>query len=224
MELEVQMSDRTPGGTPPPNQEKEVMENLKDLLIEELKDLYSAEQQIIKALPKMVKGAQSEELKNAFSEHLEVTKTHAKRIEEAFGHLEQKPKAKLCKGMEGLLAEGAETLEEEKAGTLRDLEIIGAAQRVEHYEMAAYGTARAIAEQLQLDEVVELLNQTYSEEEEADSSLSEVAESLYGEVNGESNEDEEDTSDEETEKAPAMSAKSASSQKPKAMAKKASSR
>lgn len=200
------------------------MENLKDLLIAELKDLYSAEQQIIKALPKLVKGAESEELKTAFSEHLEVTKTHAKRIEEAFGYLEQKPKAKLCKGMEGLLTEGAECLEEEKAGTFRDLELIGAAQRVEHYEMAAYGTARAMAEQLELDEVVELLNQTYSEEEEADSSLSEIAETLYGQVNGESGEDEEDMSEEKEKKAPAMGAKSASSQSPKVMAKKAASR
>lgn len=171
------------------------METLNELLIEELKDLYSAEKQIVKALPKMVKGAQSPELKSALSEHLEVTKTQVTRLEEVFTNVDQKPKAKTCKGMEGLLTEGAEVLEESGAGPLRDLQIIGAAQRVEHYEVAAYGTARAIAEQLGFAEAVELLSETLHEEEEADKKLTEVAEGLYEEV--ESMSGDEETEDEE---------------------------
>ncbi len=175
------------------------METLNELLIEELKDLYSAEKQIVKALPKMVRGAQSAELKNALNEHLEVTKAQVTRLEEVFANIEQKPKAKTCKGMEGLLAEGAEALEESEAGPVRDLQIIGAAQRVEHYEVAAYGTARAIAEQLGLSEAVELLSETLTEEEDADKKLTEVAEGIYGEV--ETSMGEEDIEDEEMEEA-----------------------
>jgi ferritin-like metal-binding protein YciE len=158
------------------------MENLKELLVEELKDLYSAEKQIVKALPKIIRGAKSPELKAAVQEHLEVTKGQVTRLEEVFSQLEEKAKAKHCKGMEGLLQEGAECLDEEDPGTLRDLQLIGAAQRVEHYEVAAYGTAKAIAEKLDLSEAVELLQETLAEEEEADTTLTEVAESLYGEV------------------------------------------
>lgn len=158
------------------------MENLKELLIEELKDLFSAEKQIVKALPKIIRGAQSAQLKTAIQEHLEVTKGQVGRLEEVFSQLGQKAKAKHCKGMEGLLEEGAESLKEEDKGALRDLQLIGAAQRVEHYEMAAYGTAKAMAEKLGLSEAVELLNETLAEEEEADKKLTEVAESLYEEV------------------------------------------
>jgi ferritin-like metal-binding protein YciE len=158
------------------------MENLKELLVEELKDLYSAEKQIVKALPKIIKGASSDELKAALQEHLDVTRNQVTRLEEVFGHLEQKPKAKHCKGMEGLLQEGAECLQEEEAGPLRDLQLIGAAQRVEHYEIAAYGTAKAIAEKLGISEATEFLNETLEEEEEADKKLTEVAEALYEEA------------------------------------------
>ena len=169
------------------------MENLKELLVEELKDLYSAEKQIVKALPKIIRGASSSELKQAIQEHLDVTKNQVTRLEEVFSHLDEKPKAKHCKGMEGLLQEGAESLEEEDAGPLRDLQLIGAAQRVEHYEVAAYGTAKAMAEKLGLTEAVELLNETLEEEEEADEKLTEVAEGLYEEVEtGEESEDEDD--------------------------------
>jgi ferritin-like metal-binding protein YciE len=104
------------------------------------------------------------------------------RLEEIFGQLEEKPNAKHCKGMEGLLQEGAESLEEEDKGALRDLQLIGAAQRVEHYEVAAYGTAKAMAEQLGLSEAADLLGETLEEEAEADKKLTEVAEGLYGEV------------------------------------------
>ena len=101
------------------------MENLKELLVEELKDLYSAEKQIVKALPKIIRGAASAELKQAIQKHLEVTKQQVTRLEEVFGQLDEKAKAKHCKGMEGLLQEGAECLEEEDAGVLRDLQLIG---------------------------------------------------------------------------------------------------
>ena len=158
------------------------MESLRELLIEELKDLYSAEKQIVKALPKIIRGAASSELKAAITEHLEVTKAQVTRLDEVFGTLGEKPKAKHCKGMEGLLEEGAESLEEEEKGTLRDLQLIGAAQRVEHYEVAAYGTARAMAEKLGMTEAAELLGETLAEEEQADEKLTEVAEGLYGEV------------------------------------------
>lgn len=168
------------------------MENLKELLVEELKDLYSAEKQIVKALPKIIRGAASAELKQAIQKHLEVTKQQVTRLEEVFGQLDEKAKAKHCKGMEGLLQEGAECLEEEDAGVLRDLQLIGAAQRVEHYEVAAYGTAKAMAEKLGLSEAAELLIQTLEEEEEADKTLTGVAESLYEEAEtGETEEDEE---------------------------------
>jgi ferritin-like metal-binding protein YciE len=179
------------------------MENLRELLVEELKDLYSAEKQIVKALPKIVRGAASEELKAAITEHLEITKGQVARLEEVFGHLEEKPKAKHCKGMEGLLAEGAECLSEEDKGTLRDLQLIGAAQRVEHYEVAAYGTAKAMAEKLGLSEAIELLNATLEEEEEADKKLTEVAEGLYEEVEtGDAEEEVEDEAEEEEVAAP----------------------
>ena len=167
------------------------MENLKELLVEELKDLYSAEKQIVKALPKIIRAAASTELKQAIQEHLEVTKGQVTRLEEVFSHLDEKAKAKHCKGMEGLLQEGAECLEEEDAGPLRDLQLIGAAQRVEHYEVAAYGTAKAMAEKLELSDAAELLKQTLEEEEEADKKLTEVAEGLYEEVEtGEETEEE----------------------------------
>ena len=121
------------------------MENLRELMVEELKDLYSAEKQIVKALPKIVRGAASEALKGAITEHLEITKVQVTRLEEASVTSKRSRKRKHCKGMEGLLQEGAGSLEEEDKGILRDLQLIGAAQRVEHYEVAAYGTAKAIA-------------------------------------------------------------------------------
>jgi ferritin-like metal-binding protein YciE len=174
------------------------MENLKELLVEELKDLYSAEKQIVKALPKVVRGAASAELKTALEEHLEITKGQVARLEEVFSHLGEKAKAKHCKGMEGLLEEGSESLKEEDKGALRDLQLIGAAQRVEHYEVAAYGTAKAMAEKLGISQAVDLLNETLEEEEEADRKLTEVAESLYGEVET-GGEEEEDEEEEESE-------------------------
>lgn len=190
------------------------MENLRELLIEELKDLYSAEKQIVKALPKIIRGAASAELKAAITEHLEVTKTQVTRLEEAFGQLQQKPKAKHCKGMEGLLKEGSECLEEEDKGALRDLQLIGAAQRVEHYEMAAYGTAKTMAEKLQLSDTLELLGETLAEEEEADTKLTEVAEALYAQVSmGDEEAEGEDEGGEEAEAPPPSRNRTASTKK-----------
>ena len=170
------------------------METIQELLIAELKDIYSAEKQIVKALPKIIKGAQSPELKEALTGHLEVTKQQVTRLEEAFALAGEKPKVKHCKGMEGLLEEGSDCLEEEDAGPLRDLQLIGACRRVEHYEVAAYSNAQALAQQADMEQVADLLGQTLAEEKEADETLTEVAESLYGEVSepGEGEEEEEE--------------------------------
>jgi ferritin-like metal-binding protein YciE len=149
-------------------------ETLKDLYIDELKDLYSAENQLVKALPKMAKAATSTELKAGFEEHLEQTKGHVQRLETIFEQLEESPKGKKCKGMEGLIEEGSEAIEEYE-GDLLDAALIGAAQRVEHYEMAGYGTVIAFAEELGESEQVSLLNETLEEEKTTDEKLSELA-------------------------------------------------
>lgn len=153
------------------------LENLNDLFIHELKDLYSAENQILKALPKMVEAANAEELARAFAHHLQETEGHVRRIEEIFRDLDGSPKGKKCAGMEGLLKEGKELLKEEAAEWVLDAGLIGAAQRVEHYEMAAYGTARDHAEKLGLYQAAQLLQQTLDEEGAADKKLTEIAES-----------------------------------------------
>jgi ferritin-like metal-binding protein YciE len=151
--------------------------SLQELYVEQLQDLYSAEQQIIKALPKMIEAAQSDELRNALNEHLEVTQTQASRIETICEELGEDPEKEKCKGMEGVLKEGSDLLKE--AGEpVRDAAIIAAAQRVEHYEMAGYGTARTYATLLGFDEAASLLEQTLEEEKEADQTLSGLAEEL----------------------------------------------
>ncbi len=151
------------------------LDTLESLFVHELKDLLSAEKQLTKALPKMAKGAASDALKTAFEEHLEQTKGHVARLEEIFAMLDKSPRAQLCKGMEGLIEEGAELLEEEGEPIVKDAALIGAAQRVEHYEIAAYGTARTLAELLGNDEAAELLQQTLDEEKETDEKLTELA-------------------------------------------------
>src|SRR5437763_1130187 len=154
---------------------------LQELLTEELKDLLHAEKQLVRALPKMAKAANDEELKTAFQEHLEQTKEHVERINRVFEMLEEKPKAKTCKGMMGLVEEGQEVIEEGKdmEDPEADLALIGAAQRVEHYEIAAYGTARTIAEQMGRNDIVKILHQTLTEEEKTDKRLTELAMPLY---------------------------------------------
>jgi ferritin-like metal-binding protein YciE len=173
---------------------------LKELYIDELKDLYSAENQLVKALPKMAKAASSDELRKGFQEHLEQTKGHVQRLEQIFELLDESPKGKKCKGMEGLIAEGSEVTEEDFEGAVLDAGLIGAAQRVEHYEIAAYGTARAFAEELGETEHVSLLSETLKEEEETDEKLTELSQEINSEAN--SAEDTE-AEDEEEDDAPA---------------------
>ncbi len=151
------------------------LETLKDLYIVELKDLYSAEKQIIKALPKMVKAATSEELKAGFQKHLEETKIQAQRLETILGDLGQTTRGPKCKGMEGVLAEGDEMIEEEADDEVRDAGLISAAQRVEHYEMAGYGCARTYAELLGEKDGAKLLQTTLSEEAATDLKLTKLA-------------------------------------------------
>jgi ferritin-like metal-binding protein YciE len=148
---------------------------LRELYVDELKDLYSAETQLVKALPKMAKGAASEELRQGFEEHLEQTKGHVQRLEQIFEALGESPKGKKCKGMEGLIEEGSEVMQEDYEGNILDAALIGAAQRVEHYEIAGYGTVRTMAEVLGENEHVSLLTETLEEEKETDEKLTELA-------------------------------------------------
>ena len=166
-------------------------EGLKELYVDELKDLYSAESQLVKALPKLAKAAASEELRAGFEEHLEQTKGHVQRLEQIFEMLDESPKGKKCKGMEGLIEEGSEIIEEDFEDALLDSALIGAAQRVEHYEIAAYGTVRAFAEELGESEHASLLAETLEEEKETDEKLSELAKQINVEANEGSGEAEE---------------------------------
>ena len=152
------------------------MDSLKDLYIDELKDLYSAETQLIKALPKMAKKATAPELKQAFQDHLEETKGHVARLEEIFEELDEKPTGKTCKAMKGLVEEGAEVIEEDGNEAVLDAALIGAAQRVEHYEIAGYGVVRTFATLLGENDAAELLQETLDEEAAADKKLTEIAE------------------------------------------------
>jgi ferritin-like metal-binding protein YciE len=154
------------------------VESLTELFVEQLRDLYDAENQLIKALPKMAEGANSDELRQGFEEHLEQTKGHAHRIEQIFEQLGEKAKGKKCKGMEGLIKEGSETLEEDMNEDVKDAAIIAAAQRVEHYEIAGYGTARTFANLLGENEAASLLQQTLEEEKETDAKLTQLAERI----------------------------------------------
>ena len=153
------------------------METLKDLYIEELKDLYSAENQIIKALPKMIKAASHSELKQAFTTHLRETEIHAQRIEQVCEELGVSPKGKKCVGMEGLLKEGSELIKEKPEPDVLDAGLIAAAQHVEHYERAGYGCCRTYARQLGYESQYEMLQATLDEEGNADKILTDIAES-----------------------------------------------
>ncbi|MCU1338143.1 MAG: ferritin-like protein [Bryobacterales bacterium] len=172
-------------------------QSLQELLVDNVRDIYDAEKQLVKALPKMAKAADSEELADAIREHLEQTQNQVGRLENIFEMLGIPAKGKPCKGMRGLIEEGSEALEEDE-GVLRDLEIIAGAQKVEHYEIAAYGTARTIAERLGNDDAAKLLQETEDEEKAADSKLSEIAMSLYEVADME--ESETDSEEEETTK------------------------
>lgn len=151
---------------------------LKHLYVEELKDLYSAENQLVKALPKIAEAASSEDLRAGFEEHLEQTKEHVARLEKIFKALGESPKGKKCKGMEGLIKEGGEMIEENPAAEELDAGLISAAQRVEHYEIAGYGCVRTYAKLLGEDEAESLLRQTLDEEKATDEKLTELAENI----------------------------------------------
>lgn len=151
------------------------IENLQDALLEELRDVLSAEKQITKALKQMAKKASNEQLQAAFEEHLEQTEGQIGRLEKAFEVLDRKPRAKHCDGMEGLIEEGKKILEEEAAPDVLDAMLIAAAQKVEHYEIATYGTLCAWAESLGLTELAQLLQETLDEEKQTDEKLTELA-------------------------------------------------
>jgi ferritin-like metal-binding protein YciE len=169
--------------------------SLKDLYVEQLQDLYSAENQLIKALPKMIDAASSDELRTSIEEHLEKTKQHATRLEKIFGRIGEDPKGKKCKGMEGLLKEGSEVIEDDDMeAEVKDAAMIAAAQRVEHYEIAGYGCVRTYATLLGDREAAALLEQTLEEEKEADETLTEIAEQINVEAVGVEAEEEEEVS------------------------------
>lgn len=150
---------------------------LQELLVEEMRDLYSAEQQLLKALPKMAKAAQSERLREVFERHLEETEQQVERLERAFEALDETAKAKKCIAMEGLINEGKEMMEEHKNSAMADAALIAAAQKIEHYEIASYGTVCTWCDLLGLDEAGDLLKETLDEEKTADETLTEIAES-----------------------------------------------
>jgi ferritin-like metal-binding protein YciE len=154
------------------------LQDLQDLFVEELRDLYSAENQLVKALPKMAKAANEEKLKAAFEEHLEQTKGHVERLDTIFEELGEKPTGKKCKAMAGLVAEGKEMIEEDATPEVMDAGLIAAAQRVEHYEIAGYGTVHAYAKVLGNEQAARELQKTLDEEGAADKKLTKLAQSV----------------------------------------------
>lgn len=154
------------------------LDTLQKLYTEELRDLYNAENQLLKALPKMAKAASSEELKNAFEKHLEQTKGHVERLEQVFKELDENPKGKTCRAMKGLIQEGSEILQQDGDESVRDAGIIVAAQKVEHYEIAGYGSARTFAHLLGQNNAAELLQSTLDEESETNEVLTRLAEGV----------------------------------------------
>src|SRR5205823_5816345 len=166
---------------------------MRELYVAELRDLYNAETQLVKALPKMAKASSNDELREGFEEHLRQTSEHVSRLEQIFEMLEEKPTGKKCLGMEGLVKEGAETMKEDYEDAVLDAAIIGAAQKVEHYEISGYGTVRTLAELLGEDEHVTLLEQTLEEEKQTDEKLTQLAET----INSEAMESEDEAGEEE---------------------------
>jgi ferritin-like metal-binding protein YciE len=178
---------------------------LYDVMVDELRDLYSAENQLVKALPKLAKAAEDEELKQAFADHLEETKGHVERLKQVFTVLEEKPTGKHCNGMEGLIEEGKEAIDEKEESESYDIGLIGAAGRVEHYEIAGYTAVIAMARGLGHDEIVELLEETLGEENSAREKLETKAEELIGSA-ASSEESEEEGEEEEAPKRPTKTA------------------
>ena len=152
------------------------LDSMQDLFLNELKDVYNAEKQLVRALPRMAKAAESPELQRAFTKHLRETEGHVQRLERIFRSLGETPRGKKCKGMEGLIEEGKEILEEDGASEVIDAALISAAQRVEHYEIAAYGCLRTYAQLLGMNDADKLLQQTLEEEEATDQALTALGE------------------------------------------------
>ncbi len=150
-------------------------QSLKDVLQEQLEDLYSAETQLIDALPKMAQAASDDELRDAFQQHLEETRGHLKRVEDALRELGVSHPTEICQGMKGLIAEGEEMMRQDGHPSAKDAALIGAAQRIEHYEIAAYGTARQLSDDCGFDGICELMDQTLDEESNADKLLTKIA-------------------------------------------------
>ena len=169
----------------------------EELFVDELKDIYSAEKQAVKAFPRLAKAVQSDELKQAMQDHLEQTKGHVERLDRVFEILEKRGSGKTCEGMRGLLEEAQSHLGEIEKGAVLDAAIIAALQRVEHYEISAYGTAATLAEAMGKDEVKELLGTTLEEEKETDQRLTEVAQSVNSEALSEGGEEGEGMENEE---------------------------
>jgi len=178
-----------------------MIETANDLFEEEIRDVYDAEKQLVKALPKMAKAAMSEDLRQGFTEHLGQTKGHVQRLEQVFQSIEVKPRAKTCQAMKGLVEEGQQAIEENDKGEMRDIMLISAAKRVEHYEMAAYQSLIMIAESTENDTALELLRETLSEEEETDQKLGTMCQELLGNLSS-SDMDSENAEDTEEEQAP----------------------
>ena len=151
------------------------LNSLEELFVEELKDVYDAENQIVKALPKMVKATSTPELQRAFQEHLEKTKGHVQRLDRVFQALGEEPKAKKCDGLRGIIEEGEDVISDGSEGPVRDAGLIAGAQRVEHYEIAAYGSLKTWARQLGKDQCASILEETLAEEKEADQTLTDIA-------------------------------------------------
>ena len=183
------------------------IESLRELFVEELKDLYSAEQQLVKALPKMARAATSPALRKGFEKHLEETKVQVERLEAIFEQLDESPKGKKCKAMEGLVEEGSEVIEEDMDDDVRDAALIAAAQRVEHYEIAGYGCVRTYAELLGESKAAKLLQKTLDEEGATDKTLTGLAE----QINVEADDSE---SDEDDDEEMASSGRTATKRKP----------
>jgi ferritin-like metal-binding protein YciE len=157
------------------------IQTLDDLFLVQIKDLYDAEKQLVKALPKMAKAASSQQLKQGFQEHLEQTKGHLSRLEQIFDQLGQKASGTKCEGMAGMIDEGEEIVDEVEPSPLRDAGLIGAAQKVEHYEIAGYGTLKTFAQMLGHQQAVMLLEQTLNEEKQTGQRLTQLAESMINE-------------------------------------------
>lgn len=172
---------------------------MQDLLLDELKDIYSAEKQAVRIYPKLIKSAATAELKSAFQAHFEETKSQVERLDRVFQVLEKKPTGKSCEAMKGLLAEATEVLESSDAGPLRDAALIGAAQRVEHYEIAAYGTVISFSKALGQQEISGILAETLEEEKATDKKLTAASRSVNKQALAAEEEDEDEEEEEEEE-------------------------